>query len=250
MAIDAERVRRNVPYYAQTLEFTCGAAALAMALKALLPETVMDRRLELRLWREATLIFMTSGLGGCGPFGLAGAALRRDLPAAVIQRRNRIPFLSGLREPDKKEIVRISHRDLRNDARQLGVKEAYYNFGVEDLREGMRRGAIPVLLISTYRLYNEKAPHYVTLTGFEGDAFYLNDPYKRLLKPESGRGKDMMISASELTRMKQYGKDLDKSVIFIYPPGHVIAWPLASAPSGAESGNPLPAGDAGGSGLS
>lgn len=243
MAADVERVRRNVPYYAQTLEFTCGAAALAMALKALLPEIAMDRRLELRLWREATLIFMTSGLGGCGPFGLAGAALRRGLSAAVIQRRNRIPFLSGVREPDKKEIVRISHRDLRNDARQLGVKEAYYNFGVEDLREGMRHGAIPILLISTYRLYNEKAPHYVTLTGFEGDAFYLNDPYKRLLKPESGRGKDMMISATELSRMKQYGKDLDKSVIFVYPADTVIAWPLSSAPANVEAGVQPPVSD-------
>lgn len=64
----------KVPYYRQTLDFTCGPAALMMAMKALCPGLSLDRSLELRLWREATTIFMTSGHGGCGPYGLALAA--------------------------------------------------------------------------------------------------------------------------------------------------------------------------------
>jgi len=231
-------IRVKVPYYAQTLEFTCGAAALAMVLKTFLPDTKLDRRLELRLWREATLIMMTSGLGGCGPFGLAVAAMRRGLGAAVIMRKERTPFLSGAREADKKEIIRICHRDLRDEARKLGVREAYYNFGVEDLREGLRRGAIPILLISTYRLYKEKAPHYVTLTGFDDEHFYFNDPYKSLLIAGSGKGKDMVVTADELARMKQYGRDLDKSVIFVFPPEASFAWPFVTAPENAISGTP------------
>jgi predicted double-glycine peptidase len=220
-----EQVMFDVPYYPQTLEFTCGAAALAMALKVFLPELKLDRRLELRLWREATLVFMTSGLGGCGPFGMAVAAVRRGMRAAVIMSKERTPFLSGVRDNDKKEIIRICHKDLREEARRLGVREAFYNFGVEDLREGLRQGAIPILLISTYRQYREKSPHYVTLTGFKGDRFYFNDPYKRLLKPSSAKGKNMWVTSQELTRMKQYGRDLDKSVTFIYPPGVRFPWP-------------------------
>jgi predicted double-glycine peptidase len=225
-----ERVQFDVPYYPQTLEFTCGAAALGMALKAFLPDLKLDRRLELRLWREATLVFMTSGLGGCGPYGMAVAAVRRGLRAAVIMSKERTPFLSGVRDTDKKEIIRICHKDLREEAHRLGVREAFYNFGVEDLREGLRQGAIPILLISTYRLYREKSPHYVTLTGFKGDRFYFNDPYKRLLKPSSAKGKNMWVTAQELARMKQYGKLLDKNVTFIYPPGVRFPWPLTSAP--------------------
>ncbi len=47
-----------VPYYAQTLEFTCGPAYLMMAMKYHDPRLPVDRSLELRLWKEATLIFM------------------------------------------------------------------------------------------------------------------------------------------------------------------------------------------------
>ena len=67
----------RIPFYAQTLEFTCGAAALMMAMKALDPSQHLDRQLELRLWREANTIFMMAGHGGCGPVGLALAAQRR-----------------------------------------------------------------------------------------------------------------------------------------------------------------------------
>ncbi|MCC9000955.1 MAG: GNAT family N-acetyltransferase/peptidase C39 family protein, partial [Candidatus Contendobacter sp.] len=65
--LEADRVK--VPYYRQTLDFTCGPAALMMAMKALDPTIELNRSLELRLWREATTIFMTSGHGGCGPYG-------------------------------------------------------------------------------------------------------------------------------------------------------------------------------------
>jgi hypothetical protein len=51
-----------------------------MAMKALDPAMELNRTLELRLWREATTIFMTSGHGGCGPYGLALSAYRRGFP--------------------------------------------------------------------------------------------------------------------------------------------------------------------------
>ncbi|HEX5419371.1 MAG TPA: peptidase C39 family protein, partial [Gammaproteobacteria bacterium] len=61
--------RTRVPYYRQTLDFTCGPAALMMAMKALASDLKTDRALEIELWREATTVFMTSGVGGCTPFG-------------------------------------------------------------------------------------------------------------------------------------------------------------------------------------
>jgi len=76
-AMDAIRLERRVspelrqqlarvPFYPQTLEFTCGPAALMMAMKALRPSLALSRRDELRLWRESTTLFMTSGHSGCG----------------------------------------------------------------------------------------------------------------------------------------------------------------------------------------
>ena len=48
-----------------------------MAMTALDPSRTMDANDEIRIWREATTVFMTSGHGGCGPYGLALAAHRR-----------------------------------------------------------------------------------------------------------------------------------------------------------------------------
>ena len=67
----------RVPYYAQTLDFTCGPAAIMMAMHALDRAMPLDQTSEIRLWRELTTVFMTSGLGGCSPEGLALAAQRR-----------------------------------------------------------------------------------------------------------------------------------------------------------------------------
>src|SRR5690606_8536687 len=52
--------RITVPYYAQTTEFTCGPSALMMAMRTLDPQFPLDRSQELRIWREATTIFMRS----------------------------------------------------------------------------------------------------------------------------------------------------------------------------------------------
>lgn len=50
----ARQDSRPVPYYQQTLDFTCGPACLLMAMKALQPERSMSRAEELQIWREAT----------------------------------------------------------------------------------------------------------------------------------------------------------------------------------------------------
>ena len=72
----------KVPYYPQTTDFTCGPACLLMAMGALQPARVLERREELQIWREATTVFMTSGHGGCSPQGLALAAWRRGFRGA------------------------------------------------------------------------------------------------------------------------------------------------------------------------
>lgn len=46
----------TVPFYRQTLDFTCGPAALMMAMNALDERVDMSRHMELRLWCEATSI--------------------------------------------------------------------------------------------------------------------------------------------------------------------------------------------------
>ncbi|TMJ68026.1 MAG: GNAT family N-acetyltransferase, partial [Alphaproteobacteria bacterium] len=71
------------PYFHQTTEFTCGPACIMMALgwadRSFKPEPA----LEFQLWREATTIFMTSGPGGCEPYGMAVALKRHGLEPEI-----------------------------------------------------------------------------------------------------------------------------------------------------------------------
>ncbi len=77
-------------YYRQTLGFTRGASCLMMAMKALDRDLVLDRTLELQIWRESTTIYMTAGHGGCGPYGLALDEVPPDLLAYAVAAANLI----------------------------------------------------------------------------------------------------------------------------------------------------------------
>ena len=107
-----------VPYQRQRYEFTCGPAAVMMALRHFDPRVKLDRTLELQLWREATLIFMTSGIGGCGPMGLAAAAAARGLVArVVIERAGTPPSRPSSVPSDAPDARRPRPRGLRRRAR-------------------------------------------------------------------------------------------------------------------------------------
>lgn len=93
---------RPMPWYEQTLEFTCGPASLMMAMGSLRPELTLNRKLELRLWREATTIFMTAGHGGCGPYGLAIAAARRGFRVEVYVTNEGVHLIDSVRSEEKK----------------------------------------------------------------------------------------------------------------------------------------------------
>jgi ribosomal protein S18 acetylase RimI-like enzyme len=102
----------EVPFYAQTLDFTCGPACLMMAMRYLGSNKKMTRVLETELWREATTIFMMSGHGGCSAEGLAVAALKRGFNATVYSSDTNIPFIDSVRAKSKKEIITLSHQEF------------------------------------------------------------------------------------------------------------------------------------------
>ena len=106
------KVARLTPWYQQTTEFTCGPAALLMAMGALEPTTKLSQTHELALWREGTTIFMTSGYGGCHPFGLALAANKRGFKSEVMVNTTEPLFLDGVRSENKKVVLSTVHQQL------------------------------------------------------------------------------------------------------------------------------------------
>ena len=212
-----ESVRMKVPYYGQTLEFTCGSACLMMAFKYFTPDLNLTRRLEVNLWKEATLVFMTEGIGGTGPFGLAIAAQRRGYLSRVILSKDQTPFFSSVRLDEKRQIIKLVHEDLRARTRALGIAVSYYDFPSEEIFASMHRNIIPIVLISTYRLHGDRSPHWVVLTGFDSRYVYFHDSYQKFYGKDVDRARNVRIPIDDFRRMRRYGKDLYKSVIFVGP---------------------------------
>lgn len=167
---------RSIPYYAQTTEFSCGPACLMMAMAALDPDYQPNRSDELRLWREATTIFMTSGHGGCGPHGLALAAWRRGYRAKIYVNQRGPLFLEGVRRQEKKSVLAQVHADFISDLAATDVVIRHRPPDLATLRKAIARGETPVVLISTYRFDAQKSPHWVLVTAIDDRFAYIHDP--------------------------------------------------------------------------
>ena len=207
----------RVPYYCQTLDFTCGSAALIMAMKALEPSMDVDRKLELRIWREATTIFMTSGHGGCGPYGMALSAYRRGFDVEIYVNDTAALFVDSVRNPEKKEVIRLVHEDFRDEIERHNIAVTAGTLTVAELQQRFEAGGIPIVLISSYRIYHEKFPHWVVVTGFDERFIYVHDPY---IDAEAGKTLtdcvDMPILKRDFERMARYGKAGQKAALVLH----------------------------------
>lgn len=164
------------PYYQQTTDFSCGPAALMMAMKKLDNHYQMSRTEELQIWREATTIFMTSGHGGCSPYGLALSAWERNFQIAIYINQAGAPFLDGVRDPDKKAVIELVHKDFLDRLKKTDINLHIQDISPDELKKLMRSGHAIVALISTWRLNRNKAPHWVFVVGIDEHFVYINDP--------------------------------------------------------------------------
>lgn len=206
----------EIPYYVQTFDFTCGAASLMMVLKRFNPAIELNRTLELELWREATTIFMTSGIGGCSAQGLALAAIRRGLHASVFTTDSNIPFIDSVRNQHKKEAIEIVHTHFQEQLAAAGHPVTITAFGKADIIEALERKAIPILLISGYRLYKERTPHWVVVTGFDEHFIYIHDPYIPDDQPAFD-GRHVPIYERDFMQMNRYGRAGNRTMLIIEP---------------------------------
>lgn len=205
-----------VPFHAQTTPFTCGPACLLMA-RAALQDGPIDPREELRLWREATSIYMAAGHGGCGPLGLALAAWRRGLRVEVYLSQAGPLFVDTVRDPAKKRVIEQVHEDFSAQLAETDIVVHHTPAGEPELTAAMDAGGVPLVLISQYRMAAEKAPHWVVLTGHDDLFFFANDPdvdEERHLSATDCT--DIPIRRADFQRMARYGKARLRAAVIVF----------------------------------
>jgi ribosomal protein S18 acetylase RimI-like enzyme len=197
----------EVAYYQQTLDFTCGPAALMMAMHALNPSLELNRTLELRLWREATTIFMTSGHGGCGPYGLALAAASRGFEVAVYVNDQGILLAETVRSEDKREVMRLVQEEMIEELQSHGVPVHNGSLSLEDIEGFVSHGNMVLVLISSWMIYGEREPHWVIMTGYDDYFVYMHDPFVDEPMGETPSDSiNMPIQKDQFVKMSRYGK--------------------------------------------
>jgi ribosomal protein S18 acetylase RimI-like enzyme len=209
---------RDIPFFEQSLEFTCGPASLMMAMCALDKDVVLDRKLELRIWREATTIFMTAGHGGCGPIGLAIAAATRGFKVEMFLSDDGVQFVDSVRDPVKKEVMRLVQEDMLEQAAALKLPISYGGLSLDDMQKAYDDGAIPVVLISSWLIYGEKFPHWITVTGIDEHFVFAHDPFIDYDAGETQMDSvHMPIPREQFDRMTRYGKARLQAALLLYP---------------------------------
>ena len=164
------------PYFHQTSEFTCGPACIMMALgwadRSFKPEPA----LEFQLWREATTIFMTSGPGGCEPYGMAVALKRHGLEPEVYVSHPGPYFLDTAQSAAKRRVMRLTQLAFQREAKALGVPTHLTPVSESVLMRAFAAGSVVVVLVSGYHMVARGRPHWIFAFGRDGRRVLMHDP--------------------------------------------------------------------------
>ncbi|MFN4282894.1 MAG: peptidase C39 family protein [Alphaproteobacteria bacterium] len=208
----------RVPYYRQRLDFTCGPAAVMMAMHALDRKRPMTAIEELRIWREATTIFMTQGHGGTSAQGLALAAWKRGFDVEIYTNERGVPFVETVRSEMKRDVIRAVHQDFLDQLDGTKVRRVPRALTLADMRAKFDAGGIPIVLVSSYQFDRRKELHWVVVTGFDDTYVYVHDPYVDVDEAKTQTDR-MHIPVPQRTfdRMARYGAQHKKAALIVKP---------------------------------
>ena len=130
-------------------------------------------------------------------------------------------FVDSVRKPEKKQVIRLVQEDFLEEIhRAPAVKLRHARLSMNDLQQKFNQGAIPVVLISSYRLYKERIPHWVVITGFDERSVYIHDPYldAEAARPASGRI-NASIAKEDFARLTRYGRSGQRAILIVKKPG-------------------------------
>ena len=163
-------------YFRQSSEFTCGPACVIMALSWANPALEAGPALEFALWREVTTIFLSSGPGGCDPYGLAVTMRRRGLDPEIHVSRPGPYFLETVRSPEKRAVMRLTQQQFQREAAELGVRTHLAATSESVLMSAFDTGAVAIALVSGYHMVRRRVPHWVFAFGHSGRFVLIHDP--------------------------------------------------------------------------
>src|SRR4051794_8626888 len=204
------------PYFHQTTDFTCGPTCVLMTLAWANPDFRPGPGLEFKLWREATTIFMTSGPGGCEPYGLAVTLKNHGLSPEIYVNQQGPYFLETVQSEDKRRVMRVTQAEFRQEADDLNIKTRLHPLAESALIQAFDTEAVAVVLVSGYHMVRKGVPHWVFVFGHEADYILLHDPFARQSEQAQPSGPETYaVPAAEFERMTRFGRKNLRAAVLI-----------------------------------
>jgi ribosomal protein S18 acetylase RimI-like enzyme len=213
---DLPQLRAAPRYVHQSTEFTCGPACVMMALAWADPGIETSPALELQLWREATTIFMASGLGGCEAFGLATTLKRHGLEPEIHVSDAGPHFLETVRSAEKRRVMELTQTQYRHEAKALGIPTHLTPAGESVLMRAFDAGKVAIVLVSGYHMVPRGQPHWVFAFGRNGRQILLHDP--AAFRDEHGRAiapETYAVPWTRFERMTRLGHNALRAAIVV-----------------------------------
>ncbi len=202
------------PYFHQTTDFTCGPACVMMALGWADSSFRPEPSLEFRLWREATTIFMASGPGGCGPFGLALTLKQRGLAPEVHVSGPPPYFLDTVKSAERQRVMRVAQEDFYGQAAALGIRTRLTPVSESGLMAAFDAGCVAIVLMSGHHMVSRGAAHWVFAFGRSGRNVLVHDP--AAFRDDEGRAvsaETYVVPWSAFERMARLRNGLSAAIV-------------------------------------
>lgn len=158
----------------QTTGFTCGPAGLMRALAALDPSYTPSRLEEITIWREANMVFADRTPAGCGPYGLALAAIRRGARAEIFEHEAEDIFIPLTTRPADADAQKMLTAHDRGEALRRGARIEAFTLTAEFIRAQLAEGKKLMVLTG-----QDLDGHWVGIDSIApNDDVTIFDPYK------------------------------------------------------------------------
>lgn len=212
----------QLPYYAQTTDFTCGAVTALLAVNQLDDSaglqgqsTELDRANELAFWRRAT------NFPAVDPLGLI-VELHEEVRGRVgLEAWISVdgPTLLEWVEPgfDRDTKVLLQEESARQ-ALDAGLSVHREWRAIADIAGEIRAGAMVIMLIDERPMHDDPTPHWVLWHAVGDGLVLVQDPW---INAEEGEtwldGHDLAITFDEFERMARWGDPAYRAFVVIRP---------------------------------
>jgi hypothetical protein len=164
-----KKIMIDVPYFQQTRYSTCGAASLMMVMKYWDNTFKLSRRNEFFLWLKSNPFIF---LGGILQFGLAKTALKAGYKTHIYQKSKFSDIY-----PNKSKFVDFYQWIASFGARHNKIPIYYSKNILDEIFISIEEKIPPIVFLNLKPIVGENVLHWLVVTGFDRENFYVNDPY-------------------------------------------------------------------------